>query len=223
MVENIIDKVLTIQAKNLKISLDVMASSQPISVNAETVELDPAGDVLLHVGSSPELKAHLLVSSKVLSLASPVFAAMLSPHFKEGNSLSSGRGCEIPLPEDDPEAMTLFCNCIHLRTDDIPNNVEFSVLKALAIICHKYDSAGAILAWSTLWLQKWETDTCEEGFEGLLFVTYALDCAAAFKKLSRRAILDQVGSFDTGRVLDGFDMIPESFLGINQLSPNKYY
>src|SRR5277367_6787997 len=101
-----------------------MASSQPIPVSGEAVKIDPAGDVLLQVGSS-EPKAYLLVSSKVFSLASPVFAAMLSPQFKEGNSLSSGNGCEITLPEDDPEAMTLLCNCLHFRTDQIPTELEF--------------------------------------------------------------------------------------------------
>jgi hypothetical protein len=66
-----------------------MASSQPITAKGKTVMIDPDGDVLLQVGSS-EPKAHLLVSSKVLSLASPVFAVMLSPQFKEGISLRFG-------------------------------------------------------------------------------------------------------------------------------------
>jgi hypothetical protein len=71
--------------------------------------IDPDGDVLLQVGSS-EPKAHLLVFSKVLSLASPVFAVMLSPRFKGGIGLRLGNSCEIPLPEDDLEAMTLLCD-----------------------------------------------------------------------------------------------------------------
>ena len=199
-----------------------MAPSQPISVNGETIKIDPAGDILLHVGSS-EFNVHLLVSSKVLSLASPVFATMLKPQFKEGNSLISGTSCEIPLPEDDPEAMTLLCNCLHFRVDQIPKNVGFPTLKALAIICDKYDSTRAISPWSTIWLQKWETSACEEGFEGLLFVAYALDCAEVFMEISKRAVLDQVGPFDTRRALDGFHMIPESLLGMNRLSLHNIY
>jgi hypothetical protein len=199
-----------------------MVPSKSTPLNSGTVKIDPAGDVLLHVGSSKP-KAHLLVSSKVLSLASPVFAAMLGPRFKEGNSLSLGSACDIPLPEDNPEAMTLFCNCIHFRTDQIPSNVEFLALKALAILCDKYDSSRAILAWSTLWLQKWETTNCEEGFERLLSLAYALDCAAAFKKLSTRAILDQAGSFDTFRVVDEFYMVPQSMLSINRLPQDNIY
>ena len=42
---------------------------------------DPYGDTMLLVGAVPEEQASILVSSKVLNLASPAFAAMLSPRF----------------------------------------------------------------------------------------------------------------------------------------------
>jgi len=45
-------------------------------------------------------------------------------------------------------------------------------------------------------------------------VIYALDCAEAFTKVSRRAILEQVGSFDTNRAFEGFEMVPESLIGL---------
>lgn len=50
---------------------------------------------------------------------------------------------------------------------------------------------------------------------------YALDCAAAFMEFSREAILEQVGSFDTHKILDGFHMVPESLLGMNLLSADN--
>lgn len=179
------------------------------------MKIDPNGDVYLVVGFS-EPMTHLLVSSKALSLSSPVFAALFSPHFKEGSSLSSEHPTEIPLPEDDPEAMTLLCNCLHFRTDQVPRDIEFPLLKCLAILCDKYDVAKAILPWSILWLQKWETSNCEDGFEGLLMVIYALDCAEAFNKLSKKAILSQVGPFDTHKVLEWFEMIPEGMIGTDE-------
>jgi hypothetical protein len=48
----------------------------------ETV-IDPAGDIILRTGEKS-----LLVSSKILAVASPVFKAMFGPHFKEGEALS---------------------------------------------------------------------------------------------------------------------------------------
>ncbi|RMJ15735.1 hypothetical protein CDV36_004568 [Fusarium kuroshium] len=47
-----------------------------------------------------EGKMTVRVHSAIMKNASPVFAAMLGPHFKEGHALREG-GCEIPLPEDD--------------------------------------------------------------------------------------------------------------------------
>jgi hypothetical protein len=57
--------------------------------HSETVEIDPAGDVRLEIGRESK---SLLVSSKVLSLASSVFKAMFGPHFQEGNSLAQKYG-----------------------------------------------------------------------------------------------------------------------------------
>ena len=50
--------------------------------NIETV-IDPAGDIILRTGEKS-----ILVSSKILTVASPVFQAMFGPHFKEGEALS---------------------------------------------------------------------------------------------------------------------------------------
>jgi len=53
---------------------------------------------------------------------------MFSLRFREGSSLNSGCPSEVLLLEDDPEAMTLLCNCLHFQTDHIPRNMEFSPL-----------------------------------------------------------------------------------------------
>lgn len=47
------------------------------------LNIDPSGDVALVLGETS-----LRVSSKVLSVASPVFRAMFGPYFQEGESLS---------------------------------------------------------------------------------------------------------------------------------------
>ncbi len=55
-----------------------------------TIVLDSSGDVILKLGT-----ISLHVSSKVLSVASPVFLAMFGPHFQEGETLS--RRCDTEL------------------------------------------------------------------------------------------------------------------------------
>lgn len=57
----------------------------------DTYSLDPKGDAILILLNQASLNARkLLVSSRVLSLASPVFAALFSPRFQEGSILVHG-------------------------------------------------------------------------------------------------------------------------------------
>lgn len=53
----------------------------------QTVEIDLGGDVVLEVGPQPRLP--LLVSSKVLSIASNAFKALFGPQFREGGAIAS--------------------------------------------------------------------------------------------------------------------------------------
>lgn len=88
------------------------------------------GDVTLEV-SRTNAKVHLLVSSKVLALASSVFAAMLNSKFKADLSNDDG-GLEktpISLPEQGMDAFTVICNVIHYRVDEVPEDLPLSCLK----------------------------------------------------------------------------------------------
>ncbi len=97
--------------------------------------VDPNHDIVLRINEDD-----LLVSSKVLSLVSPVFEAMLKPQFKEGveHHLQLGEPTIIPLPEDDLEATTLFCQIAHHRSRDLPRTPSPLCLENLAIFCNKY-------------------------------------------------------------------------------------
>ena len=72
------------------------STDSPSSVNITTI--DPNGDLVLDVGLTS-----LLVSSKVLSVASPVFRTMLGPNFMEGERLAQRfvvtRGSAVPRVE----------------------------------------------------------------------------------------------------------------------------
>lgn len=75
---------------------------------------DPEGDLVLLVGSEA---TPIRVSSRVLSLASPVFAAMLGPNFAEAQPLSDNvsREWTVSLPDDDLHAMQRLCRFLHSR------------------------------------------------------------------------------------------------------------
>ena len=48
------------------------------------------------------------VSSKHLAMAIPVFKALLSHGFSEGEALRTQGTAKIPLPDDDPAAMAIL-------------------------------------------------------------------------------------------------------------------
>ena len=94
-----------------------MASSFPI------YELTSNGDVVLTLRFT-----RLRVSSAILSTASPVFREMFGPNFLVGQNLYSPRNPkEIPLPEDDSNAMMRLCYLLHHQrdpSDSSPLNVS---------------------------------------------------------------------------------------------------
>ena len=73
------------------------------------LEIDPKGDVILEL-TWPDGKQGLLVSSKAMSLASPVFDTLFSSFFSEGpRNQPASEIPVVPLPQDDAEAFTIVC------------------------------------------------------------------------------------------------------------------
>jgi hypothetical protein len=67
----------------------------------------------------------MLVSSKHMTLASPIFKAMLrTGTFSEGQELARRGKAEINLPEDDPTAFTILLNVIHGHGSRLPFIVD---------------------------------------------------------------------------------------------------
>ena len=130
-----------------------MQNSNPTS--APHCNVDPAGDLILLVGQE-ENQRPIRVSSKVLSLASPVFATMFGPRYLEGHVLSKQARFSIPsfpLPEEDPEAMTWFCRAVHLQLSANERGMTVDLSVKIAALCDKYDASTALSGWSQLWLQ----------------------------------------------------------------------
>ena len=146
----------TFRLENLSIRSPAMETSLDTSDNAtpQIIDVDPAGDVILSVG--PEKNgdhARLRVSSKVLSLASPVFAAMVSPKWSDSaNKASSSEPQHISLPEDDSSPMEWICQILHFR-EDISTNKDIPFLVSVAQLCDIYDFKPPIKPWVGLCLE----------------------------------------------------------------------
>ncbi|ROV92286.1 hypothetical protein VSDG_07238 [Cytospora chrysosperma] len=98
--------------------------------------IHPDGDVVFIVGDK---KSRLMVSSVILRNSSPVFDVLLGPKYAEGQELSSKGSVEVPLPEDDPEALTTILCVLHGRNDRVPEEIPGDKLCEIATLCDKYD------------------------------------------------------------------------------------
>jgi len=91
---------------------------------------------------------------QVMANASPVFRAILQPdRFIEGQKLIENKSFTISLPDDDPLAMKILCDILHLRADKVPlKGMTSKSMAAFATVVDKYDCAFAIHPWPMLWL-----------------------------------------------------------------------
>jgi len=190
-----------------------MASS--ISDPLGMTRVDPKGDVIFEVGTN-DLRAHLLVSSKVLSLASPVFTAMFKRGFQEGENLYSGTLRPVHLPDDDSEAVTILCNILHLRHRQIPRVITLDTLTNMAVICDKYDCKDAVTSWSIIWLQSWVGSTGTDEMEKLLFIAYGLNIPDMFTKISHSLLTLHAGPLGLDPTPAAVDILPGNLLGMVQ-------
>lgn len=115
-----------------KISSALISLCADIHHMAITNVIDPEGDVVLICGET-----EFQVSSKVLTLASPVFRALFGPSFAEGQPGSS-KVSRIRLYDDDAESMRVMCAVLHHKCAGA-NGIGLERLERLAIVTDKYD------------------------------------------------------------------------------------
>ncbi|KAK3693176.1 hypothetical protein B0T22DRAFT_486943 [Podospora appendiculata] len=115
------------------------------------VVLDPDGDVILVVKDLDSTRSgEFVVSSKVLSLASPYFAALTGPNFMEGQQLRSGQHKQTPisLHEDDLDAMDSLLKILHFQSLGELSPKEIAMV---AIQSKKYLCSTALRPWAQKW------------------------------------------------------------------------
>lgn len=114
-------------------------------------DIYPEGDVTLFVG---EEKRRFTVSSMVLRNASPVFNKMFGPDFSEGQTLSKTGHVQVPLPEDNPEALLPILCVLHCQNDRVPQTIATRELYAVALLSDKYDLTVALTFAAQQWLDQ---------------------------------------------------------------------
>lgn len=101
--------------------------------------IDPDGDIVLVL-----THIEIQVSSKTLTLASPVFKVLFGPHFAEAKSATTcQRVRRIRVLGDNSGAMSLLCTVLHHQ---VPASqvVTLETLENLGIVADKYDCLQAV-------------------------------------------------------------------------------
>ena len=176
--------------------------------NAEVIATK--GDVILQLGKVGvgDGVRNVLVSSVVLSLASPVFATMFDGRFSEGQSLSPASPRTVPLSDDDPECITMICKIGHMQTSQLPTTLTAIDLFKPALVCNKYDCVGVVRAWAIIWVAALLEMPAAQDFEKLFLATHLLDLSGEFSRVSQSLIRDQSTTFSIVKAMAGQEFLP---------------
>lgn len=145
----------------------VTATSMEQSAPA-TVNIAQEGDVVFIIGPT---QRRLKVHSLFVTMASPVFNAMLGPNFHEGQQLAKTGLAEVELPEDDADALETIFNIMHGRNDKVRDTLSPDEILQVAISGDKYDCFASLALARRLWL------SCYKGVRNPVELC-ALDLAA---------------------------------------------
>jgi hypothetical protein len=151
----------------------------------------PDGDCILIVD---EEKTRIRVNSQFLIGASAPFRAMLGPGWKEGADLRNRSDpAEIKLPEDNADAWKILCAVLHYQNDQIPKIIPIHTILSVAITADKYDIIRALKFASESWLSADYDETSD--LLVLAAAAYLFQNAAAFRKITKKMVLNHNGSF----------------------------
>jgi hypothetical protein len=179
-------------------NLDALAQL-PFSLAVEDVETTNTNDTTVHQAPTEVITVPSLeytipvvpvgsvlygVSSRHLTLASPVFRKMLSPDgFREGYKKPDGR-YYIVVEDWEEEAFLIFLNMLHLRSCKIPRHANLELLAKVGILVDYYDCENAVESFTTRWMESFDGDVPSEYCRDLLlhvWVSYVFRDAYRFR------------------------------------------
>lgn len=168
----------------------------------------------------------LRVSTKILSLASPVFAAMFGPRFTEGQRLDTAEPIHVKLEEDDASAMKTILQVLHYCRNTVAKPSSAKELACIAIHCDKYDCRVALSPWTYYWFHDFESSllSSSEELSYVLLAAYKFDQWEHFSKISASAIERLTPGFPAKwHDHEMFSLLPEAVSGMSTLPRHEPY
>ncbi len=164
-----------------------------------TIQVDPAGDLRLLVKHNDRDK-NFQVSSKAMSLASPVWRTMLDPSgpFREAKPDNG----EIAFPEDDAEALLTVLLAAHLRQQEVPQtSVGYKQLLEICVVCDKYDCIQLMRPWISKWEASLANFADKDTYEEWLFIAWTTGDDATFECIARKLAFKSYTNLNSGHCL----------------------
>lgn len=183
------------------------------SVQCPDIErFDQDGNVIIVTeGQSPVPRRRFLVSSKVLSLASPVFAKLFGPNFSEGAKMAISPRPELKLHDDEPAAMGILFAILHYHEPKEMAHMNPKSLAILAVHCDKYDCIKALRPWISIWFRDLLSQPTAEDYGHLLLAAHFFRSSVHFSELSLKAQLDLPPGFTAEwEKCDIMNMLPDN-------------
>lgn len=127
-----------------------------------------------------------------MSKVSPVFKALLSPHFREGAQLQALGAIEVPLPEDDAYLMLNVCRIADHQSDRVKIARNPSSILSMSAVCDKYGLHCVLRPWIECWVREILEEHVPDAREldKLLAATYHSRHAKMFRLVGKHVLAE---------------------------------
>ncbi|KAF3286585.1 hypothetical protein TWF970_008437 [Orbilia oligospora] len=194
-----------------------------MEAHKETVSIiDRTGDTVVNCcNEAGDILNGFLVSSKVLSLSSPVFRVMLDPSkpYARSKAPSSDKD-ELKLTLGQPRLIRIIFHVLHHQNKHVPIKFPLQDLAFLAEICDFYDLSEALKPWAIQWTQHlWvSADICKlwrkrEELLGILIKQLDKTCKA-YNRITFTGFSICQADHDTARRCDNSQLAAVCKIGV---------
>ncbi|KAK3319410.1 hypothetical protein B0H66DRAFT_268385 [Apodospora peruviana] len=182
------DVIITLRNPNVPLDVGVESPSQPKKSESES------GGNQANNDTSQNKSITYLVSSQHLILASPVFKAMLTGGWAEGNKKPESTVLHVDAEDWDAEAFTIAMKVLHGHCHQVPCKVSLELLGKLALIVDYYHIKEPFPFIYKEWISHVKTrlpvpNDLGRTLDLFMWVSFVLDDPVTFSQVTRVAIL----------------------------------
>ncbi|KAK8029510.1 hypothetical protein PG993_010801 [Apiospora rasikravindrae] len=169
-----------------------------LEVLAENASYSTSFPRTVQGGSQLELRIRL--SSKHLSLASPVFEKMLGGPWREGTATVPGSDHPVGAEDWDVDALLILMRIIHGRTREVPRSVSLELLAKIAVLVDYYECYEVTELVTERWIEKLKWPLPQEFGRDLVLwclVSWVFCEADLFQTVTKTTIMKCEGPLPT--------------------------